>query len=1122
MKAQINKYGTPLIKNYSTQLTRGAEYNWSITKDKSGVVYFGNDNTGIIRYDGHSWTSIPVRNEPVIRTLGIDSSGVIYVGGSYEFGYLEPSSDGMMNYVSISKRYEESVENSDKGKKENDVVPSTADSLSRKDLLKSKVQIGEIVSMVVTDSVVYFGGYEALFIYNIAKDSVQHIDLLKAGLNNVVKVTLIGSRIFLADNLSGIYELKNGKPELLPNGDYFKRKICIVLLPYDENRMFVGTHTDGVFLFDYNTGKISNDLVSAELNEELKNAMIYTALDLPTGERILGTLNDGIFVFSQNGQLVGKWDKETTDLKDNTITALYVGGNGNSELWISTAGYVSKAYINIPFTEIAPRLGYEGIINNIAKFNNDFFISTDLGLFKSKITGKGMTAFEKFKDMNISVYVLLNAVNGNEKSLLVGSSNQGLYRIMENGAFYRIDDVLKYDSESKRTIFQVRTVIQSKLNPERFYIGLNAKGLVAIEYTNREWKHIRNIKSSIQGYVTNLIEDEKGDLFIFAGNPIGLYHLTLNDTIPYRFNTGNGLPDATINGISKIGKEIVVATGRGLYRYNSENKAWTPFNELTNGFTTDIICKDLIADADSDLWLSISKDRIYDMMIRRENGKMVPYKGKLNILPNIDKLDFKYFDNKYWMAKSKNVYVIDKQKILNPSPVINTLLTKIVIRNDSTLLNGTFSHTLPNGRRVPSGKNENSEVQEIKYIYNSISFFWTLPYFVDEESTLFSYKLDGFAHEWSKWESVYYKDFTNLPYGRYTFRVKAKTANEIEAKEAVYEFFILKPWYLTTLMIILYAIIFVFIIFAIIKAYTKKLKNENIRLEGIVAERTAVVVKQKEELESSIHYASRIQMALLPSDSILSENIRNYFILFKPRDIVSGDFYWMTKKNNRLYIVAADCTGHGVPGAFMSLLGMSFLDEIIDKEMAPRADHILSELRLHVTESLKQVGGDDEAKDGMDMALLVVDFNVSRIEFSGAYNPCFRVRKMTDKETKNYHDDNMEMADGSMSNGKYLLETIYGSKMPIGISSRMNEKFDFFDWNLEKGISYYLFSDGYIDQFGGTSGRKFMKKNFKRLILEIQDYPMQKQKELLEQNLKDWMGQSPQIDDILVMGIRTD
>jgi len=114
------------------------------------------------------------------------------------------------------------------------------------------------------------------------------------------------------------------------------------------------------------------------------------------------------------------------------------------------------------------------------------------------------------------------------------------------------------------------------------------------------------------------------------------------------------------------------------------------------------------------------------------------------------------------------------------------------------------------------------------------------------------------------------------------------------------------------------------------------------------------------------------------------------------------------------------------------------------------------------------------------------------------------------------------LADGTMSNGKYLLETIYASKMPIGISSRMGEKFVFFDWALERGVSYYLFSDGYLDQFGGPDGRKFMKKNFKRLILDIQDYPMIMQKELLEENLKTWMGHTPQIDDILVMGIRTE
>jgi serine phosphatase RsbU (regulator of sigma subunit) len=500
--------------------------------------------------------------------------------------------------------------------------------------------------------------------------------------------------------------------------------------------------------------------------------------------------------------------------------------------------------------------------------------------------------------------------------------------------------------------------------------------------------------------------------------------------------------------------------------------------------------------------------------------------GALLAIPSLKFLLYGNIEGNLWITKSSSIFIVDNEKLKIPLPEVNTLLTRINIKShgsDSLVMNETFFTEGKNGRRYPVISNTSQKPPEFKYQYNSPSFFWTTPYMIQEEEMLYSYKLEGFDDNWSDWSEISYKDYTNLSFGKYTFRIKSKTITGIETNPASYSFIILKPWYVTPGMIFVYILAAIFLIFLIIKAYTKRLKNENIRLEGIVAERTAVVVKQKEELESSIHYASRIQMALLPSQTILSENIKNYFIVFKPRDIVSGDFYWMTKKGERLYVVAADCTGHGVPGAFMSLLGMSFLDEIIDNEtIPPRADTVLNHLRLHVTDSLKQVGDDDEAKDGMDIALLVIDFNTQKIEFSGAYNPCFRVRKLKDGESVSQGADSSEKADGSMSNGKYILETIYASKMPIGISSRMNEDFVFYDWNLEKGTSYYLFSDGYIDQFGGDHGRKFMKKNFKKLILEIQDYPMNRQKELLEKNLKDWMGNSPQIDDILVMGIRTD
>ena len=230
----------------------------------------------------------------------------------------------------------------------------------------------------------------------------------------------------------------------------------------------------------------------------------------------------------------------------------------------------------------------------------------------------------------------------------------------------------------------------------------------------------------------------------------------------------------------------------------------------------------------------------------------------------------------------------------------------------------------------------------------------------------------------------------------------------------------------------------------------------------------------------------------------------------------------MSKKGNRLYVVAADCTGHGVPGAFMSLLGMSFLEEIVGRNVNPPANLILNQMRQHVIESLKQVGKENEAKDGMDMGILVFDFENKKVEFSGAYNPCYRVRRMTKEERVQYERDPESLPQGAMANGRYYMDVIDANKMPIGISLRMEDDFELYTEALVPGVAYYMSSDGYIDQFGGDSGKKFMKKNFKKLLLDIQDYPMSEQREQLEQRLIAWMGPIAQIDDIIIVGVKTD
>lgn len=255
------------------------------------------------------------------------------------------------------------------------------------------------------------------------------------------------------------------------------------------------------------------------------------------------------------------------------------------------------------------------------------------------------------------------------------------------------------------------------------------------------------------------------------------------------------------------------------------------------------------------------------------------------------------------------------------------------------------------------------------------------------------------------------------------------------------------------------------------------------------------IFQQKKEITDSIHYASRIQRAVLPSHKIIEDYGLQHFILFKPRDIVSGDFYWMNHKENKLIVAAADCTGHGVPGAFMSMLGMALLNEIVAKTEVITAAEILNQLRLQVIKSLHQSGKQEETKDGMDISLCVIDRDNNRIDFAGAFNPMYLVR-----------------------NGE-IIET-GADRMPVGFHDKIDVPFTNHEITFMKGDTIYIFSDGYVDQFGGDNGKKFMAKRFKTLLLGMNEQPMEKQRDILDQTILEWRGDLDQIDDVMVLGVK--
>lgn len=253
--------------------------------------------------------------------------------------------------------------------------------------------------------------------------------------------------------------------------------------------------------------------------------------------------------------------------------------------------------------------------------------------------------------------------------------------------------------------------------------------------------------------------------------------------------------------------------------------------------------------------------------------------------------------------------------------------------------------------------------------------------------------------------------------------------------------------------------------------------------------------KQRRELNQSLKYASYIQKALLPERQIIDRYFPENILIYIPRDIVSGDFYWTLRRKNRYYLAVADCTGHGVPGAFMSILGISFLNQITDRHECESASIVLNLMREYIMKALQQTGREHEQKDGIDMAFCIVDKDNDELQFAGAFNPLYVVQK-----------------------GKMV--EIPGDKMPIGVAPEEERPFSNHRLKLNKGDMIYLFSDGFVDQFGGPLGKKFKYRPFRELLESVSDQPIEEQSRNITEAFQNWRGKLPQLDDILIFGFR--
>ena len=428
----------------------------------------------------------------------------------------------------------------------------------------------------------------------------------------------------------------------------------------------------------------------------------------------------------------------------------------------------------------------------------------------------------------------------------------------------------------------------------------------------------------------------------------------------------------------------------------------------------------------------------------------------------------------------------------------------------------------------------------LHYKNNYITFNYVGSSISDSYKLKYQYILEGFDSQWSYSTNNTSVAYANLLPKSYTFKVKGMNSQGDWSEPISYHFTIRPPWWQTNWFYTLALVTFLLMLYlayrirtASLHANQRKLKmeidiatleisNSNIILNqqyDDLCEKSAIVSEQKEELEAqrdamakqkmelervytelneSIDYAMQIQFSVLPEFTEVKEHCADYFIFYRPRDFVSGDFYWSAFVERRLILAVADCTGHGVPGGFMSMLGMTYLKQIVSKEYITQPDVILKKLRREIITTLRQKGSIGEHKDGMDISLCSIDVDTLEMQWSGAYNPCIIVR------------------DGE------LIE-LKGDKMPIAIYDKM-DKFTLHHFQLQKGDVIYLYSDGYGDQFGGPKEKRFNSKSVKSMLLEISSNPMEVQCKEIEDRLSAWMfgeGQmNEQLDDITIVGVR--
>lgn len=868
-----------------------------------------------------------------------------------------------------------------------------------------------------------------------------------------------------------------------------------------EGNIWYGSIKHGVYKYQNISLKSNPTIINYTILSGLKDNYVLSLCE-SDGIIWVGT-NDGGIHYLQNNKFSYLTNED--GLPNNQILNLCKDREDN--IWISCMGEGVLKLNGFSFSHFSSQ---DGLLSNQVsaikrnKHDSTFWISTyEKGIQKVKIEGNRIIHLKSI----LSDHPFFSNVRTFDfdahNNAWVGTKN-GLVVLKEEEIYASVS------SEDELAGDRVNSVLCSKAG--MVWIGTSS----GLSFYNGEMFGVfTEDEGLIHNEVQTIIESTDGTIWIGTLGGLASYY----DNSMTTYNEEEGLTNLKIHSLVEADENhILIGTfGGGIYLLNRKKP-----KEIQH----------LLFDE------QLTSNNIYGLQFIDEHILIVATdKGFDKVQFNNDwstKTIEKYTENNGFLAIENNLntlFIDDITKniifgtvngitIYQPKLEKNENIFPSILIEDIKLFNQHVNWT-----EYASINNDGLPVNlTLPHNKNFVSFQFSTIHFTNPNNITYTYRLQGLSDDWYTTNSNEIV-FQGLEPNEYKLVVKSITENGKESAPYEFSFVISPPFYKTWWFYTISILFIVGVLFLYVSLRLSKLKRDKLLLEQTVKERTKEVVNQKniieeknKEITDSITYAQRIQNAILPDEDRLNSYFNDYFVLFNPKDIVSGDFYWANTKNGKHYFVAADCTGHGVPGAIMSVIGHTSLETTLKDNVEYSAGEFLDELTNNLVHTLTQ-SNEQVIKDGMDLGLCIFDKEQNIIEYAGANNPIYIIRPRTAGFDKVLNEENL-----SLENKDYYLFEIKATKQPIGYFEH-RDNFITHTFNMQQNDVIYLFSDGYADQFGGENGKKFKYKPFKQLLLDLQSETMTKQKEMLNKALHEWMNPDgvthhEQIDDVLIFGVK--